>query len=727
MKFKLAFALHNHQPVGNFDSVFEDAHSRCYLPFLELIKKHPRLRFSLHQSGILWDWQKDHHPEFFDLVAEMVSSGQVELLTGAFYEPILSSIPDRDKAGQVAMLTAYLKKHFGVDPKGMWLAERVWEPHLPKTISECGVEYLPLDDTHFKYAGLEDRQLYGTYVTEEAGKTVTLLPIVQRLRYLIPFGEPEKVIAFLAQAARDHPDGLAIYADDGEKFGSWPSTYKHCYLDRWLDRFFSALEDNADWLEVISLGDAVAQTRPLGRVYLPTASYSEMLHWALPADSFVEYEDFEKKLKELKLYDLYGRFVRGGHWRGFLAKYPESNLMHKKMLAVSNLYDDVSRTRGINKAELEKARTHLYAGQCNCPYWHGVFGGLYLSHLRLAIYQNLIEAEKVLRRLAGRTAHIACEDFDCDGDNEIIMGGDNLAVTIAPGRGGQIIELDCLDAATNVADCLTRRREGYHQKLLNLEASRADDQAQSIHDMVLAKEEGLDKLLVNDWYLRRPLTDHFLAEGVTLENFLAGQYREVGDFILEPFEARHTESSQAYTVTMERRGHVWSGDFHCPLRLQKTIIFPKRGHTIRVEYRLSQSALDVLPVVFGVEFDFNLLAPDALDRFALIDGVRPDDSTLATTAETAQAISVAYVDQWQKIGLRIQADQPAKIWRMPIHTVSLSESGFEKVFQGNSTLFIYDRQLRRGDELTLGFDLFVGPLESMSPSAGHNRVTANRL
>jgi alpha-amylase/alpha-mannosidase (GH57 family) len=194
MRFKLAFALHNHQPVGNFTAVFDEAHKKCYLPFLELIKQYPKIRFSLHQSGILWDWQKEHYPDFFKLVGEMVDRGQMELLSGAFYEPILCAIPERDQAGQLKMLNAYLKDHFEFEAQGMWLAERVWEPHLPRVLKLCGLNYLPLDDTHFKYAGLREEELFGTYITEEAGQTVTLLPIIQKLRYLIPVGKPTKIM-----------------------------------------------------------------------------------------------------------------------------------------------------------------------------------------------------------------------------------------------------------------------------------------------------------------------------------------------------------------------------------------------------------------------------------------------------------------------------------------------------------------------------------------------------
>ena len=88
-KFTLAFGIHNHQPVGNFEAVFEDAHQKAYLPFLKLVASFPEFRMSLHQSGILWKWQKDTHPDYYELVGGLLDRGQIDLLTGGFYEPIL--------------------------------------------------------------------------------------------------------------------------------------------------------------------------------------------------------------------------------------------------------------------------------------------------------------------------------------------------------------------------------------------------------------------------------------------------------------------------------------------------------------------------------------------------------------------------------------------------------------------------------------------------------------
>ncbi len=726
MAFKLAFALHNHQPVGNFNAVFEEAHNKCYKLFPELVARYPNFRFSLHQSGILWEWQKKHHPEFFKTIGDLVDRGQVELLSGAFYEPILSSIPDRDKAGQITMLNTYLRDHFDVIPRGMWLAERIWEPHLPEIIHDCDLEYLPLDDTHFKYTGMKDDQLYGTYVTEEAGKPLILLPILIKLRYLIPYGEVEDVIEYLRQIARTHPDGVAVYADDGEKFGVWPESHKHTYEDGWLKRFFEAVERNSEWLEIVPLQDVVDTVRPLGRVYLPSASYREMLQWALPADSFRDLEKFDEKLKEFDLFDTYGHFVRGGHWRNFLTKYNEVNLMHKKMLTVSELMAEVSNNPIVDSGSVEEARDALYAGQCNCPYWHGVFGGLYLPHLRWAIYQKLIEAEKILRPLAEKQITGVETDYDRDGANEIVLTNEHLSIVIAPGNGGQIVELDCLDEHVNVVDCLARRREGYHHKLLEAEKpGQPTDSAKSIHDRVKTKEAGLEKLLAEDWYLRRPLSDHFLAGGTALESFSNGSYHELGDFIREPFEYKLRDSSDYYIVEMSRLGRVWKGDNHCPVRLAKKIIFPKTGRTITIDYTLRQSELELMPITFGVEFDFNLLAPDAHDRFVKIDNYKPEkDPNLAALAEHRRSSSIAFYDEYQKLGIQVGADAPGTIWRMPIYTVSMSEDGFEKVFQGTSALFTYETSLASGQDFSISFSLYAGALDQM-PEITRSRHTAD--
>ncbi len=379
-KFHLTLLIHAHQPCGNFEHVLEKAYETSYLPFIEHLEKHPGVRLGLHYSGPLLTWIEKHRPEYFARLKKLVQGGQVELVGGGFYEPILVSIPLEDQREQITRLAAYLEKHFGRLPSGAWLAERVWEPQLPTALASANVAYTLVDDMHFLAAGFEPQELFGAYIAEDRGKTVWLYPGQKALRYLIPFGKVEDVIAYLRDAASTHPGGVAAMGDDMEKFGVWPGTHEHCYTDGWLSDFFTALEANSDWLAVSTPGSYLETNAPLGRADLPTASYTEMMEWALPTRVRQRYHEV---LKEFSARPEVLSFFRGGSWRGFFRKYPESNLLHKKMLRVSARIAAAPVRHDGSKAtdELLQARDLLLRAQCNDAYWHGIFGGIYAPHL----------------------------------------------------------------------------------------------------------------------------------------------------------------------------------------------------------------------------------------------------------------------------------------------------------------------------------------------------------
>ncbi len=124
-------------------------------------------------------------------------------MTGGFYEPILPIIPDDDKIGQINMESDFIKKNFLTKPRGLWLTERVWEPHLAKQLNLAKVEYITVDDYHFISAGSEEKDLLGYYVTEEEGYTLNVFPISKQLRYLVPFRMPQETMDYLKSIATE--------------------------------------------------------------------------------------------------------------------------------------------------------------------------------------------------------------------------------------------------------------------------------------------------------------------------------------------------------------------------------------------------------------------------------------------------------------------------------------------------------------------------------------------
>src|SRR5690606_2062838 len=203
------------------------------------------------------DWLETKRPRYLAGLRGLVERGQLEILGGGFYEPILPVISDSHKIGQLRKLSETVRRLFGAAPKGIWLAERVWEPTLVKPISQAGLEYVLLDGSHFKMVGKTDKDMDGYFLSEDQGHTIKLFPIHDTVRDYIPFRPVEEVVeTLLALEAAGLPgsrgarDVQVVFGDDGEKFGDWPGTYQTVYTDRWLHRFFERMESMPDLIRV---------------------------------------------------------------------------------------------------------------------------------------------------------------------------------------------------------------------------------------------------------------------------------------------------------------------------------------------------------------------------------------------------------------------------------------------------------------------------------------------
>ncbi|HEX2239535.1 MAG TPA: alpha-amylase/4-alpha-glucanotransferase domain-containing protein [Actinomycetota bacterium] len=501
---KLALVVHFHQPVGNLDSVVANATDRCYRPFLEVVRRHPGVKLTLHYSGCLLEWLESNAADVTEMLGELVAGDRVELLTGGFYEPILAALPRRDQVGQIRMLTDHLRGRYRFEPKGLWLTERVWEPELAATLADAGVEYTVLDDTMFHAVGIEDAQLTGAFVTEYDGRPVRIFAGDRQLRYLIPYKRVERVVDYLTtQAGATDHERVFVYGDDGEKFGEWPDTYERVYEKGWLEDFFTALASSS--IETMHLQEA-AMREPVGRVYLPSSAYDELMVWALPTEARLRLGGLRRALGEN---DPKGTlpFLKGAPWRAFLAKYPEINRLQKRMLHVSKQVDEIGD---------DLAKSALYRAQCNCSYWHGSFGGVYLPFMRSALWHHLLRAEASAQRARpGPTIEVA--DLDADGQPEILMRASWGTAVISPRRGGALVELGDWGVGANLLAVMSRHREAYHVEDENPETeSEAGEmqasQARGALDRSALEFDEEERLALIDWLDERPIVDAYEYE-----------------------------------------------------------------------------------------------------------------------------------------------------------------------------------------------------------------------
>lgn len=707
-RISLALALHNHQPVGNFGWVFGDVHDQAYRPMLDALDRHPGVRLGLHYTGPLLDWLRAERPEFLERLRGLVDRGQVELLGGGYYEPVLASLPERDRVGQLTRMSDELERITGRRPRGAWLAERVWEPDLPTALVTAGYGWTILDDNHFRAASIPEERLWGPYTTDDQGSLLTVFGTEKGLRYRIPFGEVDDVIAYLRGHATEEGDRVGTMGDDGEKFGSWPTTWDHCWgANRWVDRFFDALEENAAWLTTITPSDWLDNNPPIGRVYLPTASYAEMGEWSLPPDENRVFTELLHRAEAAGAPEY--RYLRGGFWRNFQVKYREINDLHKQMLRTS------ARVAAMPEGPAKTAALdHLYQGQSNDCYWHGLFGGIYISHMRLATYEHLIAAEDAADQ-AARTAGaivdgVRVEDVDLDGVAEVVLATPGQVVVVKPSEGAGIGSWDVRAARHALTAVLRRRPEASHETLVAHErelAERGPATAPaagvgSIHDRVSTKESGLADRLHYDSYERRSGLVHLLAPATTPGAFARADVTEYGDFVAHAFRVETTGGGNgAGWVRLVRDGMASTPAGALPVRVEKTVAAggDRRTPTLSLEVRVENRGAGPLETTLAVEWGTTMLGGGGNPAaYYIIDGERVPHDAAGSRASLRELRSG---NEYIGLDVATRVEPAAETWISPIDTVSNSEAGFERVYQGSALVFAWPLVLPPGVATTV--------------------------
>lgn len=645
-KVRLIFGSTNTQPVGALDADVEQVYQRSYKPYLRALYNAPGVPVTLHYSGQMLQWLERHHSEYTDVLSEMVSRKQCELLGGGFYDPVLSLIPRLDRLGQIESLTTYIRKRFGRRPRGTWITAHVWEPSLASTLKSSGMEYIFLDDSHFVSAGLTNEDLVRPCLTEDQGKTILVFPVCNELKSVSREGAPGDVIEYLRERVSVDESQVFVLLDQGEQYeqlggqNAGPAA-----RNQWLGEFVELLEKNREWIDVELPASVVKQPRARARAYFHTASYQDVFGLA---------EDAHKC-----------GVVQSGHFRQFLTKYPESNQMYAKMQYTHVL---VNQIRG-DKYRKQAAREELWRAQCHNAYWNGRRRGIYKNHLRKEVYFALLEAEKKTREKGIFIPSIVKLDFDMDGLDEYLYQGHDFNAYVHK-RSGMLFEFDYLPACWNFLDTLSRRKEASHTPQ--------------------SANRGYDR------YLRKGFLDHFLAEATAIEEFDLGSFEELGSFL----DLEYTQLSvkrDSHLLTLEAEGTVGRGAALTPVKLAK--IYRFRRNVIEVTYTISIEEGASLDAIFAPEINLGFLSNDS--EQLSIEVVASDSDPRAIAAdqpvEVRSVQEVRLEDRHTKALLTLTLDRDADLWTLPVSTAKEHGGELDIEYQSTALLPRFALSLKGGD------------------------------
>jgi hypothetical protein len=397
---------------------------------------------------------------------------------------------------------------------------------------------------------------------------------------------------------------------------------------------------------------------PKKLVYIPNTSYFELSQWVLEAED----QNHIESLRDMTEPDM-KKFIRGGFFENFFTKYRQSNLIHKRTFYVSSL---------VNDDYDPDAENYLHMAECNCGWWHGVFGGVYLPHIRMAVYENLLKAQDIIFKKKKLNVCLKNIDIDYDGNDDIAIETKNNFFIISPSYGGSITEFSSKNKHTNFSAVMDRKKEAYHLKPpkdINGKAMGAD-----IKDSIRY-----------DWHHRATLLDHFVSEQTGIDDFMNVRYQEVGDFIPQPYKYSSKTDGTIAEINLSRSGITWDNNKKVPTELSKKIIIDSRKDGFKADYIIRNASDSKANIFFISELVFAF-----------------SSSKVAYRREVTDIREYIFHDEVRG-NIRLLFSKPVNLWIMPVETVSNSDSVIEKTIQGAKVACAVKRNYETGE--SFDFDI----------------------
>jgi alpha-amylase len=285
---------------------------------------------------------------------------------------------------------------------------------------------------------------------------------------------------------------------------------------------------------------------------------------------------------------------------------------------------------------------------------------LYLPNLRHALYEHLIKSENILSGLQRGTqkyVELVVLDFDKDGREEVLLNNSYLGLYFSPDSGGSLFELDYKPKAFNVLNVLTRYKEPYH------------------------KEGDLF-----DEHRRVSFIDHCFPTDLDLLDFKNNAHLEVGDFVRARYDILPNRKMKEAGLTFVRKGELLFSGKKYPLKISKTFKLIAGQSILFVEYEITNLSTETLEFLYGMEFNLNLLACEAADRYFYFTGKEHPKEMLDSEGIVQRVKEFKLVDDWTGFSVSFEFSKEMALWRHPIETLSRSESGLEKIYQGAAVL-----------------------------------------
>lgn len=422
--------------IGLSDTdVMEKQYQSLYKPLGKFLYAHQSFRLSFSFNGIQLSFFEKKHPEFIEILRELVVRKQIEMIGGGFYDPVFPLLYPIDRSGQIDLLSSKIRHLFGTRPRGISLCASIWDPCLVSSFTSSGMEYVILDESLIQ----EEKRKYVPLLMADKGKSISVLSDCVSLK---PDFEnaPSKFIEEVRESIRKSEKHLKNEYFDSEKVVciQLKAEEMECLLkSNWLNNFSKEMVSQKDEIELCTCFQFVKNTECRIPAYISSGMSSEIATWAIKP-----YQSVKKSGRwDVTIFDLF-------------QVYPQSKALFDRMVYVSQL---VNLCHG-DKVRKNLAREKLWESQIGNSFICTSKGAFVTSSFRQQAYKNLFHVEKILRECSDFSESVCNFDYNADGYDEYVCRMENFFAVLNR-RGGAIREFDVMQDSGNFADNLARIKE----------------------------------------------------------------------------------------------------------------------------------------------------------------------------------------------------------------------------------------------------------------------------
>ena len=451
---KTSLTFHCGVPLGVPSRRIAQAVDGPLLALFNSLQMRPRLRIGLHLGGHIIDFLLRYRSERLVQLAGLSQGGQIELIGGGYYDPILCSLTEQAAAKHLARSSQFFSEQLRFKAAGAWLPEQVFEPGMVPLLAQAGYKYLFLPCDPIDAAGVESAALEGPLLLEQGGHKLLALAAEQ--------GSEQVLVRDLERWVSAAGNGRQMLVWNGDLLRlssdpqSWPKGPQ-------IERFFADLDITGSLKYCCPA--SLAERAPESLLYPGPGSHREMGTWSLPVKAG------RRRAAILRAAENKGAkeglpLLAQGRWSSFLARYPEAGRMHSHALRCA---------RRIGEAELpnywqERMWTSLLQTQGHEAFQHAADSGIYNPLQRQAVHGRLADLDDYLDHLEAaasgdpkRLNLERSESFELlpDGTKGVTLSASRGHWTFCPERGGALVGLTLPGLPWDLLHAMPRYPETY--------------------------------------------------------------------------------------------------------------------------------------------------------------------------------------------------------------------------------------------------------------------------